>query len=142
MSSETFSVMMLLRALANQELGSLSVILFRESLTVICNRRLDKGDCCMWVLKEYGVPDSWTELLSFKLDRPVCLQRTLGFRKHGEVLLLTAPNRLLSYDIGSKELVDTGFRGPPYTSHYEPFVESLVSVECKNGVLDGQLNQW
>ncbi|KAG5551862.1 hypothetical protein RHGRI_010086 [Rhododendron griersonianum] len=128
-------------ALANQELGSLSVILFRESPAVICNRQMDKGDCCMWVLEEYGVPDSWTELLSFKLDRPVCLQRTLGFRKHGEVLLLTTPNgRLLSYDIGSKALVDTGFKGPPYASHYEPFMESLVSVECKNGVLDGQLN--
>ncbi|KAF7144729.1 hypothetical protein RHSIM_Rhsim04G0064000 [Rhododendron simsii] len=51
-------------------------------------------------------------------------------------------NRLLSYDIGTKALVDTGIRGWPISFHFEPFVESLVLVENKNGVVDGQLNPF
>ncbi|KAG5551861.1 hypothetical protein RHGRI_010085 [Rhododendron griersonianum] len=143
MSTETFSTMMLPPALADREPMSLSVTLFRESLAMLCNscgQQRDKDDCCIWVMKEYGVLESWTKLFSFKLDRPVFPQRTLGFVKHNEVLVSAMGNRLLSYDIATKALVDTGIRGWPISFHFEPFVESLVLVENKNGVVDGQLN--
>ncbi|KAI8558434.1 hypothetical protein RHMOL_Rhmol04G0093100 [Rhododendron molle] len=140
MSTETFSVMILPPALADRERRSLSVTLFRESLAMLCGQQRDKDDCCIWVMKEYGVPESWTKLFSFRLDWPVYPKRTLGFMKHNEVLVSTIDNRLLSYDIGTKALVDTGIRGDPSSFHFEPFVESLVLVENKNGVVDGQLN--
>ncbi|KAI8558433.1 hypothetical protein RHMOL_Rhmol04G0093000 [Rhododendron molle] len=142
MSAETFSMMMLPPTLADWKQAILYVTSFWESQAVFCNCPRHKDDCCIWVMKEYGVPDSWTKLFSFNLDRPVFLKKILGFRKRGEVLLLTMDNHLLSYDIGTEALVDTGFRGRPNAFYYKSFVESLVSVESKNGVLDGQLNPW
>lgn len=79
--------------------------------------------------KEYGVPESWTKLFSFKLDLPVILKGALGFWKHGEVLLSTEDNRLLSYDIGTKALTDTVIRDNVTGVHVVPFVETLVSVK-------------
>ncbi|KAF7145977.1 hypothetical protein RHSIM_Rhsim04G0064100 [Rhododendron simsii] len=124
--------MILPSALADRERRSLSVTLFRESLAMLCGQQRDKDDCCIWVMKEYGVPESWTKLFSFRLDWPVYPKRTLGFMKHNEVLVSTIDNRLLSYDIGTKASVDTGIRGHPSSFHFEPFVESLVLVENKN----------
>ncbi|XP_058208979.1 F-box/kelch-repeat protein At3g23880-like [Rhododendron vialii] len=179
MSTETFSTMMLPPALADRETRFLSVTLFRESLAMLCGQQRDKGDCSIWLMKEYGVPISWTKLFSFKLNQPVYPKRTLWFMKQNEVLVSTIDKRLLSYDIGTKASVDTGIRGLPSSFHVmnhnevllstidkrllsydigtkasvdtrmwgfpssfhvQPFVESLVVVENKNGVVDWQLN--
>ncbi|KAI8527194.1 hypothetical protein RHMOL_Rhmol12G0057000 [Rhododendron molle] len=143
MSAETFSVLRLPPTLVNQESCSLSLKVFQGSLAVLCDRERDNGACCMWVMKEYGVPESWTKLFRFKLDLPVILKGELGFWKHGEVLS-TEDNRLLSYDIGTKALTDTVIRDNRNLKRcigqvVEPFVvlrfqlpreEGMVSKEC------------
>ncbi|KAI8527195.1 hypothetical protein RHMOL_Rhmol12G0057000 [Rhododendron molle] len=128
MSAETFSVLRLPPTLVNQESCSLSLKVFQGSLAVLCDRERDNGACCMWVMKEYGVPESWTKLFRFKLDLPVILKGELGFWKHGEVLS-TEDNRLLSYDIGTKALTDTVIRDNVTGVHVVPFAETLVSVK-------------
>ncbi|KAG5551853.1 hypothetical protein RHGRI_010077 [Rhododendron griersonianum] len=80
MASESFSEFMLPTTLADEPLTSLlSIKLFGESLALFCNRRRDGDACCIWVMKEYGVAESWTNLFSSNLlGMP---NKALGFRK-------------------------------------------------------------
>ncbi|KAE9456145.1 hypothetical protein C3L33_11957, partial [Rhododendron williamsianum] len=137
MRAETFSVLMLPPALADEKPASLSVKLFRESLVVLCEQQTGNNAYCIWVMKEYGVPESWTKLFSFKVNLPIELDRALGVGEIGKVLLSTrdelllssGDNRLLSYDTVTKAVTDTKIRGCSSGFRVEPFMETLVSVE-------------
>ncbi|KAG5551860.1 hypothetical protein RHGRI_010084 [Rhododendron griersonianum] len=148
MRAETFSVLMLPPALADEKPASLSVKLFRESLVVLCDQQTGNNAYCIWVMKEYGVPESWTKLFSFKVNLPIVLDRALGVGENGKVLLSTrdelllssGDNRLLSYDTVTKAVTDTKIRGCSSGFSVEPFMETLVSVENRGDMLDRQLN--
>ncbi|KAI8011302.1 F-box protein CPR1 [Camellia lanceoleosa] len=79
MVSEAFSEMMLPPALAGQRSTCLSIKLFGESLAVFCGAEMGRSSCCIWVMKEYGVAESWTKLFSIIL--PGVLNKTMGFRR-------------------------------------------------------------
>ncbi|KAB2605514.1 hypothetical protein D8674_005231 [Pyrus ussuriensis x Pyrus communis] len=51
-------------------------------------RRSRKRSFCVWVMKEYGVVESWTILFTIRLPT-VTLIIPLCFRKSGEVILQT-----------------------------------------------------
>lgn len=147
MRTETFSVLMLPPDLADEKPASLSVKLFRNSLAVLCDQEMGTNACCIWVMKEYGVPESWTKQFSFKVDPPIVLDRALGVGPNGKVILSTkdeilrskGDNRLLLYDSLTKALTDTEIRGCSRKFRVEAFMETLVSVN-QDCVLDGQLN--
>lgn len=139
-STETFSALTLPPALGDELDYSIAKV-FQGSLAVFFHQRWDDTALCIWVMKEYGVSESWTKVLSFDLSVEPSYVKALGFRKHGDILLWTRMCRLLSYDIRSKALTDTGIRGSKYAYYYvEPFVETLVSLESQNGVLEEPLN--
>ncbi|KAI8011306.1 F-box protein CPR1 [Camellia lanceoleosa] len=101
MGTKTFSKMMLPPNVANRHVSCLLVKLFEESLAVFCHEQMGRVSCCIWVMKEYEVVESWTKLFSIKL--PIMLGKTLGFRKNGEVPLSNDNYWLLSYDPGTKQ---------------------------------------
>ncbi|GFY95184.1 F-box family protein [Actinidia rufa] len=136
MGEETFYEMMLpLLTLAEQNPTSLSVKLFGESLAVLCRGQRDSGCCCIWVMKEYRVVESWTKL--FNINLPGMFDRTSGFRKNGEVLLSTSNNCLFSFDARTKKIVNTGIRGSPHAFYVEPFIDTLLLGEKEDGPLQG-----
>ncbi|KAI5332826.1 hypothetical protein L3X38_022955 [Prunus dulcis] len=69
----------------------------------------------IWVMKEYGIKESWTKLITFGPQGPErLLPRALCFRKSGEVLvLLTDKSRqeLVSLDLESKQFKNLGISG-------------------------------
>lgn len=87
----------------------------------------------VWVMKDYGVKESWTKLCNvgemddfgFKYVRP------LGFSKSGgEVLLEQDREKLLWYNLKSKRIKDVNIRGMPQSFDTEFCMGSLVPVEA------------
>ncbi|THG04488.1 hypothetical protein TEA_024482 [Camellia sinensis var. sinensis] len=132
MGTEAFSEMMLLPTLADQHPSCLSVKLFGESLAVFWSGLISAGFCCIWVIKEYGDVKSWTKLFSINLLD--VLDKTLGFRKNGEVLLSTNMNWLLSYHPGTQKMTNTGIVGNSYSFNVDVFMATLVLVKGENAV--------
>ncbi|KAI8558425.1 hypothetical protein RHMOL_Rhmol04G0092200 [Rhododendron molle] len=126
MASESFSEIMLPPTLAYQNVKSLFIHAFGESLAVSCTGESDGGASSIWLMKVYGVAESWTTLFSSEvLGMP---NRTLGFRKNGEVFL-ASDNSLASCAPGTITLASTGIIGTANTFYVDPFMETLVSVE-------------
>ncbi|KAI8558427.1 hypothetical protein RHMOL_Rhmol04G0092400 [Rhododendron molle] len=125
MASESFSEFKLPPTLADQPPPSLSIKTFGQSRAVLCSGQRDSDGCCIWVMKEYGVAESWTKLFSSNLlGMP---NKTLGFRKNGEVLL-ASDNSLASYAPGTNTLATTGIKGSLRAFYVDPFMQTLVSV--------------
>ncbi|KAI8558426.1 hypothetical protein RHMOL_Rhmol04G0092300 [Rhododendron molle] len=125
MASETFCEFKLPPTLAYQPPPSLSIKKFGQSLAVLCSGPRDAGGCCIWVMKEYGVAESWTKLFSSNLlGMP---NKTLGFRRNGEILL-ASDNSLASYAPGTNTLATTGIRGSSLAFYVDPFMQTLVLV--------------
>ncbi|KAF8029717.1 hypothetical protein BT93_E2216 [Corymbia citriodora subsp. variegata] len=71
-----------------------------NSLVLLINRRDLIGrsheKCYIWVMTEYGVPDSWTKVHTLDLDEGV--SRFHGFTRRGELLMQTYQHELISWD--------------------------------------------
>ncbi|XP_059669013.1 F-box protein CPR1-like [Cornus florida] len=98
MGSEVFKEMMLPSSIANDCTRDVSIAPFGESLSLIHYDNEFRGrssSCCVWVMKEYGVVSSWTKLFTVDLGG---INRVLGFRTTGEVLVEKYDRGLVSYD--------------------------------------------
>ncbi|KAK9016786.1 hypothetical protein V6N11_079280 [Hibiscus sabdariffa] len=59
----------------------------------------------LWVMKEYGVVDSWTKVLILpRDDEYLSVSRVLGFRKNGEVLLEVDNEKMASLDLNCQQM--------------------------------------
>ncbi|XP_058208993.1 F-box protein At3g07870-like isoform X2 [Rhododendron vialii] len=126
MGSQAFSEMMMPAALVNEMQLRLSIMSYGESLAVLCHGQ--EGSCGVWVMKEYGVAESWAKL--YNINPPgVLAYKILGFRKSGEVLLWMSDKRLLCYDCETKTLTNTGYTGSSDAFAADTFMESLVLVK-------------
>lgn len=129
--SQAFSVMMMPTALVNHNSARLSITLYGESLALLCRGKLGEGSCCLWVMKEYGVAESWAKLYNFNLPEVL---KIIGFRKNGEVLLSTIDNgQLLCYNYETRTLTNTGYHECFDLFAADTFTESLVLLEGGNG---------
>jgi F-box interacting protein len=86
----------------------------------------------VWVMKEYGVAESWTKLFDIE-----SLQTVTGFTKNGEVLLVK-DGKLYSYEPNSQQYLDLhiciDIESKPI--FLETYVESLVLLNIADGVLE------
>ncbi|KAH7843338.1 hypothetical protein Vadar_015402 [Vaccinium darrowii] len=84
----------------------------------------------VWVMKKYGVEDSWT--LLFRVDTSDMVW-PVGFRMNGE-FVMEANRALISYDPESKQVKDLGIHGYDLLQCFDNFyvgkyVESLVLLD-------------
>lgn len=107
---------------------------------VPCNSKVWTSDPCysVWVMKEYGVAESWTKL--FDIDVGVRLGRVLGFKKNGEVIMVTNAGKLLCYEPRSRTTSDPHIRSRTESFYLDTFMESLVLLNVKDGDLGRQAN--
>ncbi|KAM7511442.1 hypothetical protein LguiB_010317 [Lonicera macranthoides] len=106
----------------------------------LCILRLERNRvsryACVWVMKEYGVGESWTNVLNFTYNEPSRGVAPFCFMKDSEIVVeMKVKNALLAVNCVSKT---TRFIPIPIrTGHAMPFthVESLVSVYGGNGSL-------
>nr|XP_023910082.1 F-box protein CPR1-like isoform X2 [Quercus suber] len=105
------------------------------SLSLICHDNLlDTKKCCsIWVMKEYGVVDSWTKEFTFDSigGLLLCLQ------KNGNILVESQiyyhlPCEISSYDPKSKQIKNLGIFGSSYKSFADNYMENLVLLDKPN----------
>ncbi|XP_062153478.1 F-box/kelch-repeat protein At3g06240-like [Alnus glutinosa] len=117
---------------------NMAVTVLNGSLALVpCNRR--SGDECqsVWVMKEYGVAESWTKLFDIEIDGGG-LKRVIGFTENGEVLLVTKDGKLVSYEPSTQETMDLHIRGLTESFFLDTYVESIVLLNVADGVLGQQ----
>ncbi|KAK5810529.1 hypothetical protein PVK06_025841 [Gossypium arboreum] len=94
----------------------------------------------VWIMKEYGVKESWVKLMSSTYPDLIPgspSEVPLAFSKNGDKVLFHLKfNRdkrdsLVWYDLGSKRIEKVGIRGVPIVYDVDLYVESLVPLNQK-----------
>ncbi|XP_059631098.1 F-box protein CPR1-like isoform X2 [Cornus florida] len=112
-------------------------------LCVICHYAVEDRDD-IWVMKDYGVKESWAKLLSVELQnvlRPFDSVRPLVYSKSGGEVLLAHDNfRLLWFDLKRKTVKHDWIHGVRITFEAEICLGSLVPLPGDGGC-DGKKQQ-
>ncbi|CAH9138491.1 unnamed protein product [Cuscuta epithymum] len=96
MADELFGEIMLPDELSQERAANLYIMALDESVAVVkYDREIHGGSCILWVMKEYGVVESWSRLHSIELVE--VMERIVGFRKNGDILFSTNKSELVSY---------------------------------------------
>lgn len=153
--AEVFSEIMLPESLAYAFEDSIAVIGGGNSLTVYqVTRSPSPYSCNIWVMKEYGVVESWNKLFTFNLKGFYLEAPSLGItligvpftptaiyiRKRGEILLMIVEAGkpcLYSLDIEGRTFKNLGIGREGYTWHTfaDYYAESLVLLDKASGLV-------
>ncbi|KAJ8763049.1 hypothetical protein K2173_023254 [Erythroxylum novogranatense] len=79
--------------------------------------------CYIWVMKDYGVSESW--LKQYKIHLTCGVSKALGLRGNGEILLVMSHGLLVSYDPESNRISPLDICGDPYSFFLDTYVDSL-----------------
>ncbi|XP_057506612.1 F-box protein At3g07870-like [Actinidia eriantha] len=135
MSSEVFREMPVPKSVHRFDdwMGNTSLVAFRESISLIelwvCGY---DPYCTVWVMKDYGVAESWSK--QFRLDLNGGLQKPLGLRRNGEVIMTSKEGYLVSVDPERRRIMDLEIHVSTYM-YYQSFfyvgthMESLVLLD-------------
>lgn len=141
MSNDVFRKMMLPVSLVNDDddgaLRSKDLVVFMDSLALIaCDFSRAEPKCCVWVMKEYGVEESWSKHLCFdSQDFGGRFIRPLWVRKCGEVVITGwKDGDLYSYYPNGAEVKDLGVHGSRSEDYgrsirVDGYTKSLVLLE-------------
>jgi F-box interacting protein len=138
MGDEVFREMAVPKSLegVEQDLNMGVVVVDGLLALVSCNLWQGESSYTVWVMKEYGVAESWTKL--FDIDVGVTLGRVLGFRKNGEVVVVSKAGKLLSYEPSCQKTLDPDIRGGMDSFYLDNHIESLVLLNVEDGVMGRQ----
>ncbi|KAI8531047.1 hypothetical protein RHMOL_Rhmol11G0107600 [Rhododendron molle] len=133
LGDEMFKTMSLPNGLATKEMRT---IVFRGSLSLLCHddSALANKFCSVWIMKEYGVVDSWYKYV--KVDLTGGIMRVVGIRKNGHILLEgKTPQHwkhweLSSYDPLNNEIKKLGTLGVHF--HVDTYEENLILLNKPN----------
>ncbi|KAF2293526.1 hypothetical protein GH714_002493 [Hevea brasiliensis] len=110
------------------------VAVFDGSLLLAASFKFSGEGCfTVWMMKEYGVPGSWTKLFDIPdfESHLKWIRKLVAFRQSGKVLLAKLFGQLVFYDPKTEEIFDTKIRGNAH-SYLDTFVESLVLLNVAN----------
>ncbi|XP_039040427.1 F-box protein CPR1-like [Hibiscus syriacus] len=104
LSAEDFFEISLPESLIGCFYKDLSIMKYRESSIAVLSKDLVDGKLHeLWVMKEYGVVESWTKVLTYHVVNQSREYRgILGFRNNGEVLLQVGDGEMASLDLNSQ----------------------------------------
>jgi F-box interacting protein len=133
MEDETFREVAMPKSLQGVEDLSVTVAVLDGLLALVpCNRYGSVEFHSVWVMKEYGVAESWTKL--YDIDVGEGLHRVIGFTKNGEALLIKH-EKLFSYSPCTQQTLDLHICGKSFFFSLDTYVESLVPVNIADGVM-------
>ncbi|XP_021911240.1 F-box protein At3g07870-like isoform X2 [Carica papaya] len=89
-------------------------------------------DSCydIWLMKEYGVAESWTNQFTIK---PFTIMKPLGFGNSGELLVALKDGAIGLYDPCTGKTKPFSIQAGPIAPYMLNYVESLVTVMRQNG---------
>ena len=102
-------------------------------LSLLCHDTLENTmkRCSIWVMKEYGVVDSWTKQFTVDFNGG----RLLGLQKNGNILVKTelpCHCEISSYDPKSKQVKSLGICRRPFDFCVDNYMENLVLLDKPN----------
>jgi F-box interacting protein len=107
---------------------------FRDSLAVLFYYEHErKKYCSIWVMKEYGLVDSWVKLFTIDIARGI--GKVVGFRMNGHIILETRTKfnwELSSYDPESQQALQLGIKGRLHYFCVDTYKENLVLLNEAN----------
>ncbi|XP_042509364.1 F-box protein CPR1-like [Macadamia integrifolia] len=91
----------------------------------------------VWVMKDYGVRDSWVKL--FTIEQPEVISslghaRPLCYSKNGEVIFNKSDGPLLLYDPRSGRVRTLRIPGAPDRMKAEVYIGSLIPLNAQDGI--------
>lgn len=110
--------------------SDLSLDMIEGCLSLVCSNR---SGVVIWVMKEYGVKESWTKLLSISPPEiePRDYVKPLVYSREGDKILLNCDDkRLVWYDLRKRIVEDVSVDGIPFVFYAEACVESLISLQA------------
>ncbi|OMO91946.1 hypothetical protein CCACVL1_06944 [Corchorus capsularis] len=119
----------------DNNLGEVYLTMYPEASSIAVMHKDDfSGQCHVWVMKEYGVEETWTKLLSFGKWGEV--PEVAAFRKDGGLIVKTFKGEMVSYYPERSEAKKLGIGG-----EFEYFIvvrhmESLVLHDIGNHEYD------
>ncbi|KAK3019253.1 hypothetical protein RJ639_004458 [Escallonia herrerae] len=125
LGNEVFGQMMLPESLVRESPMNMALGVVGESLAVFQSNRCMSGRCCsIWMMREYGVVESWSRLFNTDLDRHLGIP--LGVRKNGEVLMAARSGELISHKTRTEGSRNLGIFGTKSSFYVDSYCESLV----------------
>ncbi|KAF7127401.1 hypothetical protein RHSIM_Rhsim11G0051200 [Rhododendron simsii] len=109
---------------------------FRGLLSLLCTDESDRANkfCSIWIMKEYGIVDSWYKYA--QVDLTGGIMRVVGIRKNGHILFVGNALQnwnhweLSSYDPLNKEIKKLGTLGINF--HVDTYEENLILLNKPN----------
>ncbi|XP_073128494.1 F-box/kelch-repeat protein At3g23880-like [Henckelia pumila] len=134
MCREVFRKMTIPASLVNLEsFSSKDVVAYKGSLALVSwNLSGNDPGFCVWVMKEYGVAESWAKhfVMTYQ-NAGGGIMRPLWVRKNGGILVARQDGRVVSYDVVGDGVEDLRIRGSSSEEfvrsvHVDGYMESLV----------------
>ncbi|KAG4142975.1 hypothetical protein ERO13_D06G160400v2 [Gossypium hirsutum] len=109
----------------------LDVAALEGHLCAVCNYDQEKID--LWTMKEYGVKQSWTKLISIQRTRTITtltFLKPLAYSKQlDKVLVEINSQKFAWYDLQKKKMRSVKIGGSPGTFGAEVYIGSLIQIE-------------
>ncbi|CAK7327605.1 unnamed protein product [Dovyalis caffra] len=137
MRDEIFLEIALPDSLANVTPSCLSLLVYKESSISVCQASFQSSvQFHIWVMKEYGVVDSWTKLMLTIGAQGEGIPRALGIRKD-DFLMEMKRGWIVSGDLESQQVRDLRIWGEPSHTFIGVYLESLVLLDKSNATSYG-----
>ncbi|CAL5442270.1 unnamed protein product [Camellia sinensis] len=134
LSDEVFQTMMLPNGMVGVSTEEMWTSVFGGLLSLLCYEDAAPNQyCSIWIMKEYGVVDSWCK--QFTVDLSGGITEVLGMRNNGHVLLETKTTRnwvLSSYDPSNHQIKNLGIHASSYHFVVDTYEENLVLLNKPN----------
>ncbi|CAI9089511.1 OLC1v1024098C1 [Oldenlandia corymbosa var. corymbosa] len=132
-ANESFSEIMLPDELSLVDCLDLVVDVYMGQLCVIANQV--RGYKHIWVMKQYGVKESWTRLFTIDLEK--CPGGFVGFRKNDIVVFTNQGHGLATFDPPTGKSRDlTIYNGAARPLDIDDFEETLVLLGRQNAIVE------
>ncbi|CAH9116527.1 unnamed protein product [Cuscuta europaea] len=140
MADELFGEIMLPDELTREPAANLYIMALDESISVVkYNREVHRNSCELWVMKEYGVVESWSRLHSIELVEG--MERMVGFGKNGDIFFSTNKSELVSYCPNTQVVNKLGFFGTCRSLYVANYVETLLLLQDHSCIMEGLAKQ-
>nr|POF13385.1 f-box protein [Quercus suber] len=113
---------------------SVHTLVIGGSLSLLCYDICKNKCCSIWVMKEYGVVDSWTKQFTINLNGGEMF-RVFGLQGNGNILFeakVPIGWELSSYDPKSEQGKNLGICGRPFHFCVDNYMENLVLLNRPN----------
>ncbi|CAL5362560.1 unnamed protein product [Camellia sinensis] len=134
LSDEVFQTMMLPNGMVGVSTEEMSTSVLGGLLSLLCYEDAAPNQyCSIWIMKEYGVVDSWCK--QFTVDLSGGITEVLGMRNNGHVLLEAKTTRdwvLSSYDPLNHQIKNSGIHVTGYHFVVDTYQENLVLLNKPN----------